>query len=216
MPQFQGRRIPEFSQKLVIGTLRTKYINSALVKSTIHSYRCATLRDLFETVLQYRPKRLNTLTIVTGYNDNRLHPQELEQQWKTLINLVTNKFQPKTLIIPKTIQNCKNSEVNRKIYIHNNVLFNLINRFVHSHTFNVSPNLNLNLTPQLFCCDGIHFSFYGDDFFTNFLANLIYKFSANLTPPYFLKWLLKHTALFVKTACEAEVFGASHAQATCM
>ena len=110
-----------------------------------------TLHDLFETVLQYKPKRLNTVTIVAGYNDYRLHPQELEQQWKNLINLVTNKFQPKTLIIPKTIQNCNSSEVNRKIYIHNHVLFNLINRFVHPHTLIVSPNLNLNLTPQMFC-----------------------------------------------------------------
>ena len=177
MPRFQARRIPEFSQKLVIGTSRTKYIKPALVKSTIHSYRGATLHDLFETVLKYRPKRLNTLTIVARYNDNRLHPQELEQQWKNLINLGTNKFQPKTLIMPKTIQNCNNSEVNRKIYIHNHVLFNLINGFVHPHTLIVSPNLNLNLTPQMFCRDGIHFSFYGNDFFTNNLANLIYKFS---------------------------------------
>ena len=177
MPRFQARRIPEFSQKLVIGTSRTKYIRPALVKSTILSYRGATLHGLFETVLQYRPKRLYTVTIVAGYNDNRLHPQELEQQWKNLTNLVTNKFQPKTLIIPKTIQNRNNSEVNRKISIHNHVLFNLINRFVHPHLLIVSPNLNLNRTPQMFCRDGIHFSFYGNDFFTNFLANLIYKFS---------------------------------------
>ena len=146
MPQFQARRIPEFSQKLVIGTSRTKYIKPALVKSTIHSYRGATLHDLFETVLQNRPKRLKKLTIVAGYNDNRMHPQELDQQWKNLINLVTNKFQPKTLVIPKTIQN-------------NSVLFNLINRFVHPHTLIVSPNLNLNLNPQMFCRDGILFSY---------------------------------------------------------
>ena len=31
--------IPEFSQKLVTGTSRTKYVKPALVKSTIHSYR---------------------------------------------------------------------------------------------------------------------------------------------------------------------------------
>ena len=150
MPRVQTRLIPEFLQKLVIGTSRTKYIKPALVKSTIHSYRGATLHDLFETVLQYRPKRLNTVTEVAGYNDNRLHPQELEQQWKNFINLVTNKFQPKTLIIPKTIQNCNNTEINCKIYIHNHVLSILINRFVHPHSLIVSPNLNLNLTPQMF------------------------------------------------------------------
>ena len=168
MPRFQARRIPEFSQKLVIGTSRTKYIKPALVKSTIHSYQGATLHDLFETVLQYRQKQLITVTIVAGYNDNRLHPQELEQLWKNLVNLVTNKLQPKTLIVPKTIQNCNNSEVNRKLYIHNHVLFNLINRFIHPHTLIVSPNLNQNLTPQKFCRDGIHFSFYGNDFLNKF------------------------------------------------
>ena len=142
--------MPEFSQKLVIGTSRTKYIKSARVKSTIHSYRGATFHDLFETVLQYRPKPVSTVTIVAGYNDNNLHPQELEKQWKNLINLVTNKFQPKTLIIPKTIQNCNNTELNRKVYIHNHVLSSLINRFLHPHTVIVSPNLNLKLNPQFF------------------------------------------------------------------
>ena len=151
MPRFQARRIPDFSQKLVIGTLRTNYIKPALVKSIIHSNRGATLHDLFKTVLQYRPKRLNTVTIVAGYNDIRLHPQELEQQWKNLINLVTNKFWPKTPIIPKTIQNCINTEINRKIYIHNHVAFNLINRLVLPHTLVVSPNLNPNPTPQMIC-----------------------------------------------------------------
>ena len=51
-----------------------------------------------------------------------------------------------------------------------------MNRFVHPHTLIVSLNLNINLTPQIFCRDGIHFSFYGNGFFTNFLANIIYKF----------------------------------------
>ena len=91
----------------------------------------------------------------------------------------------------------------------------MINIFVHTHTLIVSPNLNLNLTPQMFCRDGVHFSFYGNDFCTNFLANVVLKFSANLTPPSFLKWLLKHVALFVEAACEEEVYGASHAQRTC-
>ena len=177
MPRFQARRIPDFSQKLVIGTSKTKYIKPALVKSTIHSYLGTTLQDLHETVLQYRPKRLNTVTIFAGLNDNRLHPQEVEQKWKNLINLITNKFQPKILIIPKTNQSFNNNDVNRKLYIHNHVLFNLINKFVHPHTLIVSSNLNLNLTPQMICRDGIHFSFFGNEIFTNFLAYMIYKFS---------------------------------------
>ena len=70
MPRFQARLIPDFSQNLIIGTSRTKYIKPALVKSTIHSYRSATLQYLYKTVLQYRPKRLNTVTIIARFNDN--------------------------------------------------------------------------------------------------------------------------------------------------
>ena len=86
-----------------------------------------------------------------------------------MIHFVTNKFQKKTLIIPKTIEDCNNFEVKSKICIHNHVLFNLINRWVHPHTPIVSSNLDLNITPQTFCRDGIRFSFCGNDFFTDCL-----------------------------------------------
>ena len=118
--------------------LRHHYIKPFPVKSKNFSYRGATLQDLFQTVLQYRPKRLNTVTIIAGFNDNRLHPREVEQKWKNLINLNTNKFQPKTLIIPKTIQNSNNNDVNCKLYIHNHVLFNFIRKnssTTHTHCF---------------------------------------------------------------------------------
>ena len=42
MPQFQARRIPEFSQKLVIGTSKTKYTKPTLVKSKIPPILAAT------------------------------------------------------------------------------------------------------------------------------------------------------------------------------
>ena len=153
MPRFQAGRIPDFS--LVIGTSRTKYIEPALVKSTIHSYHGATFQDLYETVLKYRPTRPNTVTIIAGFFDNRLHPREVEQKAKNLSNLTTKKFQPKTLIIPSTIHSSNDNNANRKLSIHNHVLFNLINKFVHPNTLMVSPNLNLNLTPQMFCRDSI-------------------------------------------------------------
>ena len=137
MRRFHTRRIPDFPQKLVIGTSRTKLIKPALVKSTIHFYRGATLQYLSETVLQYRPKRFNTVTLIAGH-DNGLHPRHFEQKWKNLINLITNKFQPKILILPKTTQSSNNNDVSRKIYIHNHVLFNLINKFVPPHTLIVS------------------------------------------------------------------------------
>ena len=153
MPRFQARRIPDFS--LVIGTSRTKYVKPALVKSTIHSYRGATIQDLFETVLKYRPKLPNTFTIIAGFFDNRLHPKEVGQKGKNLINLTTNKFQSKTPIIPSIIQSSNDSDANRKLSIHNHVLLNLISNFVHPHTLIVSPNLNLNITPQKFYRDSI-------------------------------------------------------------
>ena len=130
-----------------------------------------------QSILQYRSNCLKTVTIVSAYNDNRLHPQELEQQQKNLNNLITIKFQPKTLIMLKTVQSCNNSKINSKIYIQNLVLFNLKNRIVQPHTLIISPSLNLNLIVQMFLRDGIYFLFYGNAFFTNFLANLIYKLS---------------------------------------
>ena len=74
MPQFQAKGIPDFSWKFVIGTSRTNYFKPALVKSTVPSYRGATLQDLHETVLQCRPKRLKTVTIIALMNDGRKWP----------------------------------------------------------------------------------------------------------------------------------------------
>ena len=140
MPRFQARRIPDFSQKLVIRTSMTKYIKPTLVKYTIPSYRGATLQDLYETILQYVPKRLNRVTIFAGFIDNKLLLQEVELKWKNLINLITNKFQRKSLIVPKTFQSLNNNDVNGKRYIHNHMLFNLKNSF-----FNETKALQMRL-----------------------------------------------------------------------
>ena len=53
--------------------------------------------------------------------------EDISRNWGFKVSLPTR-------LGDKTIQNCNNSEVNRKISIHNHVLFNLINRFVHPHT----------------------------------------------------------------------------------
>ena len=130
-----GMAYPWIFTESGIGTPRTKYIKPALVKSAIHSYRGATLQDLYQTVLQYRPKRLNIVTIIAGFSDNRLHPRKIELKRKNLINLITNKFQPKTLILPKTIQSSK-----KTMLIANFTLITmccktwLINMFIHTHS----------------------------------------------------------------------------------
>ena len=154
---------------------KDEYIKPALVKLTIHSYCGATLLYLFETVLQYRPKRLNRVTIVDRYNDNRLYPQKLGQQSFSLTQ-ITKKFQPKTLIILKTIQHCNKSEVICKVKIHNHVLFYLINGFVHTYIYCFTI-LNINLTSQIIYRSIILFLFYGSDFFTLFVSSLICSFS---------------------------------------
>ena len=124
---------------------------------------------ILETSLQYTPKRPKTKTKISGNNENRLHAQELEQQWKNLMNFVTYKFQPKSLIIPR--KTVKNLIQHAKLIFITMFSFNLITKFVHPHTLSLSlsqPKSN----PQMFCHDGIHFSFYVNGFLTSFLTNL--------------------------------------------
>ena len=65
-----------------------------------------------------------------------------------------------------------NHFINRKLGALNNSLFCLINTFYHSRIRIVSPNLNVNFTANMFCKDGIHFSFYGNKLFGSLPAQL--------------------------------------------
>ena len=171
-PRFRPKRIPEFSRKLVIGTSRTKYIDPRTVGSSIHSFRGATLVDLHETLKHYESKKLESVTVIAGFNDHRANRHEIVYRWQKLIELIVEKFNPKSLIIPKTIGTALNSHINNKIHMFNSVLFNLVANFHHPYVRIFSPLLNLPL--NFFCRDGVHFSFHGNKVFSMLLCQMMH------------------------------------------
>ena len=122
-PRLRPKRIPEFSRKLVIGTSRTKYIDPRTVGSSIHSFRGATLVDLQDTLKLYESKKLESVTVIAGFNHHRANRHERVYRWQKLIELIVEKFNPKSLIIPKTIGSAQNSYKNKKKFICSSVCY---------------------------------------------------------------------------------------------
>ena len=155
-----------------MATSRTKYCSPKDVGATVHSYRGAKLADLAATVSRYPSQKPNCVNIVAGFNDNPSTVSDLANDWIFLMNLIIHKFNPNVLIIPKTTLSANNHFINRKLDALSNSLFRLINTFYHSRIRINSPNLNVNFKANLFCKDGIHFSFYGNKSFSFLLAQL--------------------------------------------
>ena len=172
VPNYRPKWLPKWSRKLVIGTSRTKYCSPKDVGATVHSYRGAKLADLAATVSRYPSHKLNCVTIVAGFNDNSSTVSDFANDWRFLINLIIHKFNPIVLIIPKNILSANNDFINRKLGALNNSLFRLIDTFYHTRIRNNSFNLNFNFSANMFCKDGIHFSFYGNKIFILLLAQL--------------------------------------------
>ena len=93
-PRFRPKRIPEFSRKLVIGTSRTKYIDPRTVGSSIHSFRGATLVDLYDTLKLYESKKLESVTVIAGFNDHRANHHEIVYRWQKLTELIVENSIP--------------------------------------------------------------------------------------------------------------------------
>ena len=157
---------------MVIGTSRTKYCSPKDVGATVHSYRGAKLADLAATVSRYPSQILNCVTIVAGFIDNPSTVSDWANDWRILINLIIHKFNPIVLIIPKTILSANNHFINRKFGALNNDLLRPFNTFYQSRIRIISPNLNVSFSANMFCKDGIHFSFYGNKIFSILLAQL--------------------------------------------
>ena len=164
VPKYRPKWPPKWSRTLVIGTSRTKYWSPKDVGATVHSYRGAKLADLAATVSRFRSQKLNCVTLVAGFNDYSSKVSDFANDWRFLINLLIHKFNPNVLIIPKTIFSANNHFINRKLGALNNSLFRLINTFYHSRIRIISPNVYVNFSANMFCKDGIHFSFYGKKF----------------------------------------------------
>ena len=154
MSRFEPRRLSTRSTNLVIGTSRTKYIQSKQVGAAIHSYRGATLSELCTIIEKYPQQKLNTFVIIAGFNDHRTSPRTFADLWKYLIQLAFWKFRPTTTVIPKTIATSNNPKLNKKIRSLNFASFNLLNSL---NPPILSPNFNNDFDSKIICRDGIHF-----------------------------------------------------------
>ena len=176
MSRFEPRQLSQRTTNLVIGTSRTKYIRSKDIGAAVHSYRGASLLELCNLIQQYPQRKINTLIIVAGFNDHRDAATTFTDNWKFLIQLVYLKFQPRNLIIPKTIATSNNQTVNRKINQLNFALYNLLRSL---NLPIISPHFNRDFDHKIFARDGIHFSRFGNLVFTQILKFYFDHFTCN-------------------------------------
>ena len=166
---------------MVIGTSRSNYCSPKDVGATVHSYRGAKLADIAAIVSRYLSQKLNCVTKVDGFNDNSSTVSDFAKDWRFLISLIIHRFNANVLINPKNILSANNHFVNRNLGALNNSLFRLINTIYHTRIRFISPNLNVNFVANMFCKDGIHFSFYGNKNFSYGRSNALPYFQ---TPPH--------------------------------
>lgn len=174
MSRFTPRTLNPNTSNLVIGTSRTKYIQSRQVGAAIHSYRGATLSELCNLVEQYPRQKLNRVIVIAGFNDHRHIAADFIENWKYLIQLICLKFNPSLLVIPKTIATSNNRYINKKLYYLNFALFELFSSLPLKI---ISPNFNNIFDERIFARDGVHFSVLGNSVFTRIL-----HFFMNLLP----------------------------------
>ena len=172
VPKYKPKWLPKWSWKLVKGTSRSNYCSPKDVGATVYSYRGAKLADLAAIVSRYLSQKLNCATKVAGFNDNSSTASDFAKDWRFLISLIIQRFNSNVLINPNNILSANNHFINRKLGALNNSLFRLINTIYDTKIRFISPNLNVNFSANMFCKDGIHFSFYGNKIFSSLLSQL--------------------------------------------
>ena len=170
---FRAGTLPWDEKKLVIGTSRTKYLKEKAVGATIHSYRGATVGELALVVAQYPPLDLQTVVLVAGFNDHRTSPAHFRESYRILIDLISYKFKPNTIVAPKIIPPLLDNLIARKLYFLNLEVFNLYANF-RPGPYIVSPVLCIS--PKMYCRDGVHFSRIGNLIFSSILNNFFNMF----------------------------------------
>ena len=141
----------------------------------VHSYRGTKLLDLCDVINHYPNQKLNTVVVISGFNDHRSSIETFIEHWKFLIQLIIVKFSPNNLIVPKVIPTSCNRLINKKISALNYALYNYIDSCALKLFF-VLPSFRNVLEPNLFCKDTVHFSFHGNHVFTIILFNIIQYF----------------------------------------
>ena len=101
---------------LLIGTSRIKYPKPRLIANNfdIHSYRGASLSDVSQLDDAYSSTTMQTLVVVTEFNDHRNSLEDISIARRTLIEKLKDKFSPQRSIIPKIII-CKDAKSSPKI-----------------------------------------------------------------------------------------------------
>ena len=117
-------------------------------------------------------EKRESVTVIAVFNDYRANSHEIAFRWQRPIDLVVEKFNPKSLIIPKTIGTSQNNHIITKIHMLNSVLFNLVANCYHPYVRIFSHLLSLPF--NFFCRDGIHFSFHGNKVFGMLLFQLMH------------------------------------------
>ena len=176
MCRVEPRRLNPRTTNLVIGTSRTKYIKTNEVDGARHSYRGANLSELSHVIERYPHQQLSTVIVVAGFNDHRKTPAIFVENWKSIIQLIYWKFNPSTVIIPKTIATANDSITNRRTYWLNFALHKLV---VSLNLPIVSPNFNRDCDTKIIRRDGVHFPFFENHIFTRILSFYISHYSCN-------------------------------------
>ena len=167
-PRFTAPLLPWDVKNLVLGTSRTKYIKGSDIGATIHSFCGANIRDLIDVVQQYYPLNIRSVTLNFGFNDLSTDNFHFIECYRLLIELIRYKFNPSVLIAPKIIPSTNNRLINHKLYLKNCATYKLLH---HCFPHVISPSFNLS--PFMFCRDGVQFSYIGNRVFSSIFHSLI-------------------------------------------
>ena len=122
-----------------------------------------------------RSAKSTLLSLSLIFNGHRDAATTLTDNWKFLIQLVYLKFQPRHLLIPKTIATSNNQSV-KKIEKLNFALHNLIRSL---NLPIISPHINRDFDHKIFARDGIHFSRFEKLVFSQILKFYFKNFTCN-------------------------------------
>ena len=98
MSQFKPQWMPSSSERLVLGTSRTTYLNPRSVQSSVHSYRGFTLKELFKLISQFPSQKLKSVVIIAGFKDIRSTSQQLANDWQCFLDIKYIKFNPSVIV----------------------------------------------------------------------------------------------------------------------
>ena len=159
------------------GRSRTMYLYPRTVQSSVHSYRSATLKELFKLISQYTSQKLKSFLITAGFNDNRSNPQDFAIDWQCHLDIIY-MFNSSTVIVPKTILSFNQPHTNKKLNAVNSALLFLL--------FNFYPcviTLSFDKIYEFTFFRDVHFSYYGNQSFASSLESYFCSLLRSVSSP---------------------------------